>query len=47
LVRNDAAFQRLIADAAAARDGALKAFHEAGGERLLGLAAERKLQPAQ
>jgi non-specific serine/threonine protein kinase len=47
LVRNDAAFQRLIADAAAARDGALKAFHEAGGERLLGLAAERRLQPAQ
>ena len=36
-VRDNAAFQRLIADAAAARDGALKAFREAGGERLLGL----------
>ena len=36
-VRDDAAFQRLIADAAAARDGALKAFCDAGGERLLGL----------
>ena len=36
-VRDDAACQRLSADAAAARDGALKAFCDAGGERLLGL----------
>ena len=35
-VRGDAAFQALVADAAAGRDGALTAFREAGGERLLG-----------
>jgi tetratricopeptide (TPR) repeat protein len=36
-VRDDAAFKALRADAASARDAALKAFRDAGGERLLGL----------
>ena len=36
-VRNDPAFQRLVADAEADRALALAAFRENGGERLLGL----------
>jgi non-specific serine/threonine protein kinase len=35
-LRGDPAFQALLADAAARRDRALAAFHEAGGHRLLG-----------
>jgi serine/threonine protein kinase/tetratricopeptide (TPR) repeat protein len=35
-VRDDAAFQALLEDAAKGRDGALAAFREGGGERLLG-----------
>jgi serine/threonine protein kinase/tetratricopeptide (TPR) repeat protein len=35
-VRDDAAFQALLADAATGREGALAAFREGGGERLLG-----------
>jgi non-specific serine/threonine protein kinase len=35
-LRGDAAFQALLADAAAGRDRALAAFQEAGGPRLLG-----------
>jgi eukaryotic-like serine/threonine-protein kinase len=35
-LRDDAAFQALLADAATGREGALAAFREGGGERLLG-----------
>ena len=35
-LRYEAGFQQLVADAAAGRDRARAAFHEAGGERLLG-----------
>ena len=35
-LRNDPAFQALLADAEAGRQQALAAFREAGGERLLG-----------
>jgi len=35
-MRNDSAFQALLAQAEASRLGALAAFRQAGGERLLG-----------
>ena len=35
-LRNDPAFQALLAEAEAGRRDALAAFREAGGERLLG-----------